>query len=211
MALKDITRQAVLAAIAEYDRLMQTYFIDADPTSLLNRLGLAEPTGVSPLEMTFEARAAEYQHLCAGADVFWQNRDSRRAARTSSVPIRSDDARRAVLLRSEGRCENPGCAGDIHDVTDTGTPILEVDHIHDLAQGGDDNPAQMIALCPNCHAIKTRGRTREKLRSVLLTVALRRHQTLIGPVVGTVSQTGPHRGGRLLGPPEVPGAVIPPW
>lgn len=29
----------------------------------------------------------------------------------------SDDARGAVLLRSEDHCENPTCAGDIHDVT----------------------------------------------------------------------------------------------
>ena len=38
-----------------------------------------------------------------------------------------------------------------------GDPVLEVDHIHDLALGGPDDPAQMIALCPNCHAVKTRG------------------------------------------------------
>jgi 5-methylcytosine-specific restriction protein A len=174
----DLVRESPKALAAAVSVLVQTYFIDADPTSLLNQLGLSEPTGVSPLEMTFKARAAEYQRLCAGADVFWQDRDSRRATRTSSVPICSDDARRAVLLRSEGRCENPDCTGDIHDVTDTGAPILEVDHIHDLALGGDDNPAQMIALCPNCHAIKTRGSTREQLRTVLFTTAELRHERL---------------------------------
>ena len=92
--------------------------------------------------------------------------------------IRSDDARRAVLLRSEGRCENPACTGDIHDVTDTGAPILEVDHIHDLALGGDDNPARMIALCPNCHATKTRGSTRAQLRTALFATAELRHEQL---------------------------------
>lgn len=95
------------------------------------------------------------------------------------MPIRSDDARRAVLLRSEGRCENPDCTGDIHDVTDTGAPILEIDHIHDLALGGDDNPAQMIALCPNCHAIKTRGSIRAQLRTVLFDTAALRHERLV--------------------------------
>jgi hypothetical protein len=29
----------------------------------------------------------------------------------------------------------------------------------------------MIALCPNCHAVKTRGRTRERLRDVMSGVA----------------------------------------
>lgn len=174
----DLVRESPNALAAAVDALVKTYFIDADPAPLLNELGLCEPAGVSPLEMAFEVRAAEYQRLCAGADVFWRSRDSRRANRTSTVPIRSDDARRAVLLRSEGRCENPACAGGVRDVTDAGAPILEIDHIHDLALGGDDNPVQMIALCPNCHAAKTRGRSREQLRAVLFATAKLRHERL---------------------------------
>lgn len=92
--------------------------------------------------------------------------------------MRSAAAREAVLLRSEGHCENPACAGDAHDVTDSGEPILDVDHIRDLALGGPDDPAQMIALCPNCHAIKTRGRTRDELAASLREVAKRRHGEL---------------------------------
>jgi 5-methylcytosine-specific restriction protein A len=41
-------------------------------------------------------------------------------------------------------------------------------HIHDLVLGGRDDPSQMIALCPNCHAIKTRVSTRHGLKKVLL-------------------------------------------
>jgi 5-methylcytosine-specific restriction enzyme A len=91
--------------------------------------------------------------------------------RTLADPIRSRAARRAVILRSKGRCENPDCSGDIEDVTDRGQPLLEVDHIQDLALGGEDNPAQMIVLCPNCHTIKTHGRTREQLHRRLFIVA----------------------------------------
>jgi hypothetical protein len=79
-------------------------------------------------------------------------------------PVRSDDSRRAVLLRSNGRCENL-CAGQPDDVTDSGDPILEVGHIDDRAGWGRDHPEQMIALCPNYHATKTRGRSRETLRA----------------------------------------------
>lgn len=86
---------------------------------------------------------------------------------------------KAVLLRSGGRCENPRCTGDIQDVTDSGAPILEVDHVHDLAKGGPDNPVQMVALCPNCHAVKTRGRSRDKLQRDLLMVAEDRHLKLL--------------------------------
>jgi 5-methylcytosine-specific restriction protein A len=84
-------------------------------------------------------------------------------------------ARRAVLLRSEGRCENPDCARPAPDVTDRGDPILEVDHVERIADGGRDHPTQMIALCPNCHAVKTRGRSRHQLTQSLLRAAQHRH------------------------------------
>jgi 5-methylcytosine-specific restriction protein A len=176
----ELVRDSAEARAAAVRALTETYFVDADPTALLNELGLSGPQAGSPAEAAFSARATEYRRLCDRADVFWTGRDSTRADRTSADPIRSAAAKQAVLLRSEGRCENPGCTGDIHDLTDSGDPILEIDHIHDLALGGLDTPAQMIALCPNCHAIKTRGHTRDQLREVLLTVAKQRHQRLAG-------------------------------
>jgi 5-methylcytosine-specific restriction enzyme A len=159
--------------------LVQKYFVDAEAGSLLSALGLTEPEGISPLELSFEQRITEYRRVCGRADVYWRDRESRRPTGPSDVPVRSADARRAVLLRSGGDCENPQCHGSVHDVTDKGAPILEVDHIQDIALGGDDNPAQMIALCPNCHATKTRGSTRKQLRAVLLTTADDRHRKLI--------------------------------
>ena len=126
----------------------------------------------SPLE-------EEYRRLCAiggGAS----NRGPRLGQPRISVDIlRLESARRAVLLRSEGHCENPRCTGEPQDITDAGHPILEVDHIQDLAKGGPDHPEQMIALCPNCHEIKTRGRTRERLRHELFTVARQRHEAIL--------------------------------
>lgn len=176
--LYDLLRESPEALKAAVNVLLQRYFTDADPTMLLSELGLSQPEVASPLEPSFVARAAEYQRLCARADVFWRDRDAKRATRTSSDPIRSADARNAVLLRSEGRCENPQCTGDIQDCTDSGAPILEIDHIHDLALGGDDDPLQMIALCPNCHATKTRGTRRGELKPVLLAAAKARHDHL---------------------------------
>ena len=38
-------------------------------------------------------------------------------------------------------------------------PILDIDHINDLGLSGEDHPRNMLALCPNCHAYKTRGPT----------------------------------------------------
>jgi 5-methylcytosine-specific restriction protein A len=173
----ELVRDSAEARAAAVRALMEKYFVDADPTALLGELGLSGP------------RVAEYRRLCVRADVFWTGRDSTRVDRTSADPIRSAAAKQAVLLRSEGRCENPSCTGDIRDLTDRGDPILDVDHIHDLASGGPDSPVQMIALCPNCHAIKTRGQTREELRPKLLAAARRRHEALIGPS-GYESPTG---------------------
>jgi hypothetical protein len=45
-------------------------------------------------------------------------------------------ARRPGLLRSQGHCENPHYTGEPQDIINTGHPILEVDHIQDLAKGG---------------------------------------------------------------------------
>ncbi len=118
--------------------------------------------------------------MCERVDVFWRYRDIKRAITTSSVPIRSQDAREAVLLRSEGHCENPECTGDVKDRTDSGAPILEIDHIHDLALGGGGDALQMIALCPNCHATKTRGTRRAELKPILLATAKSRHEHLAG-------------------------------
>jgi 5-methylcytosine-specific restriction protein A len=183
--LYDLLRESPETLQAAVNVLVQTYFTGADPVMLLSELGLSDPEVASPLELSFAARASEYQRLCARADVFWRDRDARRADRTSSVPVRSADARDAILLRSEGRCESPRCTGDVDDRTDTGAPILEIDHIHDLALGGDDDPLQMIALCPNCHAAKTRGTRRDELKPVLLATAKARHERLAAPGVSS--------------------------
>jgi 5-methylcytosine-specific restriction protein A len=175
----NLVRDSPEARSASVRVLVDAYFLDADATELLAELGLLWPTVTSPAEASFAALSAAYKNLCSRADIFWRNRDTVRAERTTSDPVRSRDARRAVLLRSGGRCENPRCAGDIQDCTDRGEPILEIDHIQDLALGGPDQPAQMIALCPNCHATKTRGCAREELRPVLLQAARNHHFAML--------------------------------
>ena len=79
------------------------------------------------------------------------------STRTVKQYARSEAARAATLLRAQDRCENPECGGMPIDRTPSGSAILEVDHIKELSAGGDDHPTNMIALCPNCHAMKTRG------------------------------------------------------
>jgi 5-methylcytosine-specific restriction enzyme A len=55
-----------------------------------------------------------------------------------------------VLLRADGNCEH--CKQPAPFVrASNGDPFLEVHHIVQLAQGGDDTVANAIAVCPNCH------------------------------------------------------------
>ncbi|MBG7698748.1 HNH endonuclease [Streptomyces sp. MC1] len=121
----------------------------------------------------------------AACDALWEReaagRHEVRRATTTGRRDRDDAARRAVLRRSEGRCESPECLlPDLQYRTTTGEPLLEVDHIDNYAAGGRDYPSAMIALCPNCHANKTRGADQDELRERLRVVALRCHQALRG-------------------------------
>jgi 5-methylcytosine-specific restriction protein A len=167
-----------LAKTRSAQALAAKFFAEGSADELLAALDLSEPEEASPALASFAGRAAEYRRLCHRADVLWRDRDENRAERTSAVPVRAQAARLAVLLRCGGHCENPQCTGEVRDRTDRGDAIVEVDHIHDLALGGPDDPAQMIALCPNCHAVKTRGSTRHALKETLLAEARRRHDEL---------------------------------
>ncbi len=104
-------------------------------------------------------------------------RDQRRAESTAVHRVRNPLVRKAVLKRSKGRCENPRCR-DPEPVgyTDNGDPILEVDHVVEHAKGGRDHGSNTIALCPNCHALKTRGRDRDELGAFFRGVAQRLHE-----------------------------------
>jgi 5-methylcytosine-specific restriction protein A len=181
----NLVRYSGEARVAAAAAIVDKYLQDADYDAILADAGLADadvaddevPAGDvivarSPLE-------EEYRRLC-GIGAGGSGRGARFGRPRVSVDIlRLESARRAVLLRSEGHCESPRCTGEPQDITDAGYPILEVDHVQDLAKGGPDHPEQMIALCPNCHAIKTRGRTRERLRHELFTIARQRHEAIL--------------------------------
>ncbi|WP_354395929.1 HNH endonuclease [Streptomyces atratus] len=95
--------------------------------------------------------------------------------------LRDYEARLAVLERCQGRCENPDCLRrELPYRTVAGEPLLEVDHVDEHASGGRDHPSAMIALCPNCHANKTRGAGKYKLTAILRRVALAAHNDLLG-------------------------------
>ncbi len=61
----------------------------------------------------------------------------------------SDAIKRYVLLRSKDTCE--GCKNPAPFIKPDGTPYLEPHHTIRRADDGPDHPANVIALCPNCH------------------------------------------------------------
>ncbi|MEU6813228.1 HNH endonuclease signature motif containing protein [Streptomyces sp. NPDC046860] len=185
-------RDSTVARLAVREHLLELYFGDRDPGPLLAEPAPAgaepEPsTAPEPLDLPLPrpragdpepwlVTAVEYEQGCRLLELTEERRHGTRAPADGSRPRRSSAARLLVLGRSEGRCENPECAGQPEELTDRGLPLLEVDHVRDLALGGRDHPGQMVALCPNCHAVKTRGRSRERLRTLLLRVAEERHR-----------------------------------
>jgi 5-methylcytosine-specific restriction protein A len=64
------------------------------------------------------------------------------------------------------------------DVDSQGKPILQVDHIVPLSEGGSDRPSNMIAICPNCHVAKTIGFNKKRIAKEFLKIVGSKEQLL---------------------------------
>ncbi|MEV5704509.1 HNH endonuclease signature motif containing protein [Actinoallomurus sp. NPDC052274] len=183
-----LARRSGTARVRMIDAITSRFFEDFDESGFLTAVGLydedvatdeAPPSGDSDQEtVSGSIRAAsefDYARLCELVARREKRTYGQRRTRIANDPIRISAAREAVLLRSRGQCENPGCCRPAPDLNDLGRPLLEVDHIVGLADRGRDHPEQMIALCPNCHRVKTSGRTRHELITVLARTAKERH------------------------------------
>nr|WP_300312778.1 HNH endonuclease [Halomonas sp.] len=61
--------------------------------------------------------------------------------------------RERILKRDKGLCQPCWRAGRV-------TPATEVDHIVNLASGGDGSDANLEAICEPCHQVKTLSEAR---------------------------------------------------
>jgi 5-methylcytosine-specific restriction protein A len=73
-----------------------------------------------------------------------------------NVYQRSADVKAYVLARAKGSCE--GCDKPAPFIRSDGSPYLEPHHIRRVSDGGPDDPAFVIALCPNCHRFVHAGK-----------------------------------------------------
>ncbi len=92
---------------------------------------------------------------------------------------RSKDARDLVIARSQFNCEYDKCTGMPPDFDAQGKPILQVDHIKPLSEGGSDSPSNMIAICPNCHVAKTIGLNRTRTAKEFLKIVSEKEKQLL--------------------------------
>lgn len=83
-----------------------------------------------------------------------------------------DHTKQLVLLESGYKCANPTCR---HILT------LELHHIVWVKDGGRNDPNNLLALCPNCHSLHTRGHISEHAirtwKSLLLALNSSNHAT----------------------------------
>jgi 5-methylcytosine-specific restriction enzyme A len=79
---------------------------------------------------------------------------------------RSADVRNFVLARAPVHCE--GCKSPAPFTRKNGSPYLEPHHIRRVSDGGPDDPAFVISLCPNCHRRVHAGADGDKYNAELL-------------------------------------------
>jgi cytochrome c553 len=155
--------------------------LDVQPASAAPLL-VPQPYAPRPMRAHL-SRDATYRARCRR--ILRREQDglhNQRRQRTVESRWRDNEARRAVLDRCDGHCENPNCLlpnGKMPYRSKAGDPLLHVDHVDGHASGGRDYPDSMIALCATCHDNKTRGMEAAALTELLRVEALRRHQALM--------------------------------
>ncbi|MFJ9967325.1 HNH endonuclease signature motif containing protein [Streptomyces avermitilis] len=155
--------------------------VNADTGDLHDDTGAYSPSDLDPTARdTSESDEDAYRRLAQNAEANANRLQELKKPSLADRYVRGPSARAAVIRRSQDSCESPECAGHPKERTTAGQPILQVDHIKDLAKGGPDLPWNMIALCPNCHALKTYGVNREKLGRLLAATARRLHIEALG-------------------------------
>ena len=97
-----------------------------------------------------------------------------------------------ALLRARGKCE--GCDQPAPFLDSAGRPFLEVHHILRPADEGIDAPANVAALCPNCHRAAHHSRDRED-RSQRIAARVAVAERLVSLEMPTLGASAPDQDG----------------
>jgi 5-methylcytosine-specific restriction protein A len=79
---------------------------------------------------------------------------------------RSEVVKQFALRMAEGVCQ--GCDEEAPFIDSDGDPYLEVHHLHSRADGGADDPENVLAICPNCHRRVHHGRGGDRFNQGLI-------------------------------------------
>lgn len=111
------------------------------------------PLDIDTVSASLESRiATSFADFAESRRARIASRDSRPVKMLITVTVfdRNSDVIAEVLTRANGRCEL--CRSPAPFVRrSTGTPYLEVHHLVQLANGGEDSVDNAVAACPNCH------------------------------------------------------------
>ena len=92
----------------------------------------------------------------------------------------SELTKQFALRSADGVCQ--GCGEDAPFMDTNGNPFLEVHHLHRLSDGGPDTPENVMALCPNCHRRRHRGRDGDEFNQRLIEKADERNRRLLDAI-----------------------------
>ena len=111
-----------------------------DPTEKYEAAGEEAELHLPAIKTLAELRAAA---------LLLTNKNLSPKQRQTIVHYRSEAVKKYVLMRSTGICE--GCRLHAPFLNRKKQPYLEPHHTTRRADGGPDDPAHVIALCPTCH------------------------------------------------------------
>jgi 5-methylcytosine-specific restriction protein A len=114
---------------------------------------LTEPVNLTKYEKSFSKEVEKSFQASTEARkkrLKLADKQPKKAAMLSVVFIRNPDVVAEVLHRANGNCERCKISAPFLRKRDK-TPYLEVHHIVQLADGGEDAVENALALCPNCH------------------------------------------------------------
>jgi 5-methylcytosine-specific restriction protein A len=139
----------------------------ADFVRLWGEAPAAEPL-VEPEKVAAEIRRLSEKPLSALMATYQKatKLPTKRKKANVSTYSRSPLVAAITLKRAAWRCEVEGCTSPILEGND-GKPLVEVHHLHRLADGGADDIGNTVCICPNHHRALHYGKVAAKLREQL--------------------------------------------
>jgi 5-methylcytosine-specific restriction endonuclease McrA len=134
---------------------LEALVVGRAPIQAMGQTDSADPELVTDRDYAAEldaevAKASRDNPAARRARLKKANKKPRKVLVQSTNYLRNADVIAEVLVRASGHCEGCNAPAPFARKSDK-TPYLEVHHVIQLADGGDDTVKNAVALCPNCH------------------------------------------------------------